>query len=69
MMGLGPHLHPILGQRESSSTMRRGRAVTFSLDPPDGRIADNAGTVLFYAMSGMFFCLFTFALWYCPRHL
>lgn len=34
----------------------------------DGRI-DGGGSALFYTMSGLFFALFMFVLWYCPRHL
>ena len=33
------------------------------------RSKEPGGSALFYAMSGLFFALFAFVLWYCPRHL
>lgn len=49
--------------------MRHARATFETLHTSDNRIDDRGGAALFYAMSGLFFALFTFAIWYCPRHL
>jgi len=49
--------------------MRNARSTYIPLDRPSDQVDDGGGTTLFYAMTGMFVCLFTFALWYCPRHL
>jgi len=49
--------------------MRNLRTVFVPLERSSDRLEDRGGTALFYAMSGMFLCLFVFALWYCPRHL
>ena len=49
--------------------MRNLRTVWIPLERSTERLADHGGTALFYALSGMFFCLFAFAIWYCPRHL
>ncbi len=49
--------------------MRHARATFETLGTASNRIDDQGGAALFYAMSGLFFALFTFAIWYCPRHL
>jgi len=49
--------------------MRHARATFETLHASHSRIDDRGGAALFYAMSGLFFALFTFAIWYCPRHL
>jgi len=49
--------------------MRRARATFETLGASSNRIDDQGGAALFYTMSGLFFALFVFAIWYCPRHL
>ncbi|HYK53526.1 MAG TPA: hypothetical protein VEV38_08350 [Candidatus Eremiobacteraceae bacterium] len=49
--------------------MRHARATFETLHASHARIDDRGGAALFYAMSGLFFALFAFAIWYCPRHL
>jgi hypothetical protein len=49
--------------------MRNARSTYIPFERSSDRLDDKGGTALFYTMSGMFFCLFLFALWYCPRHL
>jgi len=49
--------------------MRHARATFETLNASHSRLDDNGGTALFYTMSGLFFALFAFAIWYCPRHL
>jgi hypothetical protein len=49
--------------------MRHARATFETLHGSHSRIDDRDGAALFYAMSGLFFALFAFAIWYCPRHL
>ena len=69
MMGLGPPT-PFRDTREqSSASMRNARTDFDPLGRSGDRLDDRGGTALFYSMSGMFFGLFVFALWYCPRHL
>jgi len=67
MMGLGPHLFPAM--TFEVSPMRHARATFESLQAARERLDDRTGTAVFYAMSGLFFGLFAFAIWYCPRHL
>jgi hypothetical protein len=70
MMGLGPPLAPNEAtQVGQASTMRNARSTYIPLERSSDRLDDKGGTALFYTMSGMFLCLFLFALWYCPRHL
>ncbi len=49
--------------------MRNARTTFIPLERTAERFDDHGGAALFYTMSGMFLCLFAFALWYCPRHL
>jgi len=49
--------------------MRNARSTYIPLERSSDTLDDRGGTALFYAMSGMFLCLFVFALWYFPRHL
>lgn len=68
MMGLGPQ--PLSDQHVNEvPPMRHARATFDTLHGSSARVEDHGGTALFYAMSGLFFALFTFAIWYCPRHL
>jgi len=49
--------------------MNQARPAFVPLDCSNDRPDDRGGAALFYAMSGAFLSLFTFVLWYCPRHL
>jgi hypothetical protein len=71
MMGLGPPTIPTPGDAgRASVNMRNARSTYIPLERSSERLLDDrGGTALFYTMSGMFFSLFLFALWYCPRHL
>jgi len=68
MMGLGP---PSIAQGIPGTRvhMRNARSTYIPLERSSDVLDDKGSTALFYAMSGMFLCLFAFALWYCPRHL
>lgn len=49
--------------------MRHARATFQTIHAAPERLDDRGGAALFYTMSGLFFALFTYAIWYCPRHL
>ena len=66
-MGLGPHLLP--AHMTEVPPMRHARATFDTVHASAGRVDDHDGAALFYTMSGLFFALFAFAIWYCPRHL
>src|SRR5690242_7847110 len=68
MMGLGPHLLPSRYVTRGAP-MRHARATFDTVHARPGRADDHDGAALFYTMSGLFFALFAFAIWYCPRHL
>jgi len=70
MMGLGPPLTQMTAPQVGQSVnMRNARSTYIPFERSSDQLDDRGGTALFYTMSGMFFCLFIFALWYCPRHL
>lgn len=68
MMGLGPHLFSVHMTTEVPY-MRHARATFQTAHTSADRLDDRGGTALFYTMSGLFFGLFAYAIWYCPRHL
>ena len=49
--------------------MRHARASFSTAQAAPERLDDRGGTALFYTMSCLFVALFTYAIWYCPRHL
>lgn len=48
--------------------MRHARA-TLPTHAAANRLDDGGGAALFYTMSGLFFALFAYVIWYAPRHL